>query len=70
MILLALVPCVKLDVLTLEFKPYVVERKCLAKHQDVCSIVSTLPSECEAGIQQNQTANSLRTTVLMQDLTV
>lgn len=39
MILMALVPCVKLDALTLEFKPYVVEGKCLAKHQDVCSIV-------------------------------
>lgn len=53
MILMALVPCVKLDALTLEFKPYVVEGKCLAKHQDVCSIVlRILPSEREDGIHQ------------------
>lgn len=53
MILLALVPRVKLDVLALEFKPYVVERKCLAKHQDVCStVLRILPSEREAGIHQ------------------
>lgn len=71
MILLALVPCVKLDVLALEFKPCVVERKCLAKYQDVCSIVlSTLPSEHEAGIWQNQTGDRLWPTVLMEDLTV
>lgn len=40
-----------LDGLTLEFRPYVHERQCLGKYQDVNSIaLSILPSECEFGV--------------------
>lgn len=43
----------------------------MAKHRDVCSIMlSTLPSEHEAGIRQNQTGDHVWPIVLMEDLTV
>lgn len=53
MILIALVACVKphLDGLTLEFRPYVHERQCLGKYQNVNStVLSILPFECDFAI--------------------
>lgn len=52
-VLIALVACVKphLDGLTLELRPYVHERQCLGKYQDVNgTALSILPSGYEFGV--------------------